>query len=64
MAVIRLMRPLGAILRDFLRAGGSAAADPIDDRADFRPQVEAGSPAAEGSGVAGPLPHFRSGARA
>ena len=52
MAVIRLMRPLGAILVISSALAARAAADPIDDRADFRPQVEAGSPAAEGSGVA------------
>ena len=43
MAVIRLMRPLGAILVISSALAARAAADPIDDRADFRPQVEAGS---------------------
>ena len=60
MAVIRLMRPLGAILVISSALAARAAADPIDDRADFRPQVEAGSPAPEGSGVAD-APHSGAG---
>jgi general secretion pathway protein N len=53
MAIIRLMRWLEAVLAISALAA-RAAADPIDDRADFRPQVEAGSPATEGRRDAAP----------
>jgi general secretion pathway protein N len=56
MAVIRLMRPFGAFLLISSALAARGAADPIDDRADFRPQVEAGSPAAGGTGVADAAP--------
>jgi general secretion pathway protein N len=56
MAVIRLMRPLGAILVISSALAARAPADPINDRADFRPPIAAGSSAAEGSGVADAAP--------
>jgi hypothetical protein len=52
MAVIRLMRPLGTIFVICFTLQAQAVADPIDDRADFRPPIAAGSSAAEGSGNA------------
>jgi hypothetical protein len=56
MAVIRLMRTLGAFLLISSALAARAVADPIGDRSDFRPQVEAGSRAAEGTGVADVAP--------
>jgi general secretion pathway protein N len=50
------MRLLGILLATFSALAATAAAGPIDDRADFRPQVEAGAPAAEGNGVADAAP--------
>ena len=46
------MRPLGAILMICSALAARAAADPIDDRVDFRSQAEVGSRAAETNGVA------------
>jgi hypothetical protein len=56
MAVIRLIRPLGAFLVISSALAARGAADPIEDRADFRPQAEAAAPAAEGNGVADAAP--------
>ena len=56
MAVLRLMRPLGAILMMSSALAARAPADPIDDRADFRPPIAAGSSAAEGGGSAAAAP--------
>jgi hypothetical protein len=46
------MWPLGVILLICSALASRAAADPIDDRVDVRPQAEAGSPLAETNGVA------------
>jgi general secretion pathway protein N len=54
MAVIRLMRSLGAIFVICSVLATRAAAGAIDDRNDLRPQVEAGSPATQTNGVADP----------
>jgi general secretion pathway protein N len=51
MAVIGLMQPLGAIFVICSALATRAAAGPIDDRVDLRPQAEAGSPAAQTKGV-------------
>jgi general secretion pathway protein N len=52
MAISRLIPPMRAFLLISFVLGGRAAADPIIERSDFRPHVEAGSPAAEGTSVA------------
>jgi general secretion pathway protein N len=56
MAFIRLMRPLGTVLVICSALAARATADPIDDRADFKPQAEAGAPGDEGSGVTNAAP--------
>jgi hypothetical protein len=52
MAISRLIPPMRAFLLISVVLAARAVADPIDDRADLRPHVEAGSPAAEGTSVA------------
>jgi hypothetical protein len=56
MASIRLMLLMRALLLISFALSARAAADPIDNRPDFRPQVKAGSPAEEGNGVAAAAP--------
>jgi hypothetical protein len=56
MAVIRLIRLLGAIVIVASALAARASADPIGDRTDFRPPIAAESSAAEGSGIADAAP--------
>jgi general secretion pathway protein N len=56
MAISRLIPPMGAFLLISAILASRAVADPIGDRADLTPHVEAGSPAAEGTSVAVAIP--------
>jgi general secretion pathway protein N len=56
MAVIRLIRLLGAIVMIASALAARASADPIGDRTDFRPRTAPESSAAEGSGIADAAP--------
>jgi hypothetical protein len=56
MAVIRLMRLLGAIVMIASALAARAPADPIGDRTDFRPPIAPESSAAEGGGIADAAP--------
>jgi general secretion pathway protein N len=56
MAVIRLMRLFGAILVISSGLATRALADPIDDRADFRPPIAPGLSAAKAGGIAHAAP--------
>jgi general secretion pathway protein N len=56
MAAGGLMRRFAAIVAIGCALTARAAADPIGEHADFRPPVDAGSPGAEGNGVASAHP--------